>query len=472
MQADVIVVGGGLAGLVTACRASELGLKSIVLEQGSAPDYLCNSRVTGGVFHFASECMLDPPEILADKVTKITDGFVDRALTVTLASDGRRALDWIGAQNIKFGRISPAPRHAWVLAPLRMMRPGLDPAGWKGRAGDVMLRSLTASLKRNGGDIQLGVKVRELIFAEDRCVGVTATSQGSEQEVSYLGSAVVLADGGFQADNDLVARFISKSQHKVKRRNAGTGTGDAVRMLEKAGAQLVGMKYFYGHLLSRDAMERDSLWPYPVMDALAGIVVNGRGQRFLDEGLGGVYMANAIAWSDDPLDGWVIFDEEIWNGPGKSGGISIGANPGLVQSKGTMHKAATLEALEKQAGFVAGTIAATVAEYNAAVERGANSTLHPPRSTRYSAALPIRKPPFYAVPLCAGLTFTMGGAAVDKDMRVLRADKSAIQGLFAAGKSAGGLEGGAAVGYVGGLSLGLITGLRAAEAIKSMVSAS
>jgi fumarate reductase flavoprotein subunit len=137
-----------------------------------------------------------------------------------------------------------------------------------------------------------------------------------------------------------------------------------------------------------------------------------------------------------------------------------------------MHKAATLEALEQQAGFAAGTIVATVAKYNDAIERGTISALNPPRSTRYSAAVPIRKPPFYAAPLCAGLTFTMGGAAVDKDMRVLRADKSAIPGLFAAGKSAGGLEGGEAVGYVGGLSLGLITGLRAAEAIKSTVSAS
>jgi len=96
--------------------------------------------------------------------------------------------------------------------------------------------------------------------------------------------------------------------------------GDAVRMLEEAGANLVGMKYFYGHLLSRDALTRDNLWPYPGLDsvAVAGIVVNGRGARFVDEGLGGVYLANAIAWSDDPLDSWMIFDEAIWKGPGST----------------------------------------------------------------------------------------------------------------------------------------------------------
>jgi fumarate reductase flavoprotein subunit len=470
MNFDVVVVGGGLAGLVAGCRAAELGLKTVVLEKGVEPDYLCNSRVTGGVFHFASESMLEPPEELTDKVVRITGGFVERDLIAALAADGRRSLDWISAQQIKFGRISAAPRHSWVLAPLRMIRPGLDPSGWKGRAGDVMLRLLGESLRRSGGEIHLGVGGQELIFDKDRCVGITALNQRDRSAVSYGSRAIVLADGGFQGDDELVGRFISKHPHKVKRRNAGTGQGDAVRMLEKAGARLVGMKYFYGHLLSRDAMQRDALWPYPTIDALAGIVINSRGHRFLDEGLGGVYMTNAIAWSEDPLDAWMIFDDAIWQGPGKGGGISLGANPLLPQMQGTMYQAGDLKSLETQAGFAAGTIEAAVATYNDAVDRNALSELAPIRSTDSGKALPIRTPPFYAVPMCAGLTFTMGGAAVDKGMRVLREDGTAIAGLYVAGKSAGGLEGGEPVGYVGGLSLGLITGLRAAEAVKADVA--
>ena len=135
-----------------------------------------------------------------------------------------------------------------------------------------------------------------------------------------------------------------------------------------------------------------------------------------------------------------------------------------------MYRASDLAALEALAGFSAGTIQTAVAAYNAAVERGTLSTLQPPRSTSSGKALPIKTPPFYAVPVCAGLTFTMGGAAVDQDMHVLREDGTAISGLYVAGKSAGGLEGGEPVGYVGGLSLGLITGFRAAEAIKADVA--
>jgi fumarate reductase flavoprotein subunit len=465
MNADIIVIGGGLAGLVTACRASELGLEVLVLEQGSGADYLCNSRVTGGVVHFASESLLEPAEMLAEKVTRITGGFVDPALAATIAGDAHRALDWLRAQGARFARISPLPRHQWVMAPLRMARPALDPEGWRGRSGDALLRQLTDILNKRGSRIVLNTKAEQLIFEGGRCVGVEATRDADR--VSYRGRAIVLADGGFQGDDELVGRFIAKRPERVQRRNAGTGTGDAVRMLEAAGAKLVGMEYFYGHLLSRDAMSRDDLWPYPGLDALAvaGIVVDGRGTRFLDEGLGGVYLSNAIAWSDDPLDAWVVFDEKIWNGPGKEELFLIGANPVLVRLGGTMFKADSLAALEAEAGFSGGSLAATVEAYNAALDCGAPDRLEPRRSVKTFAAHPIRTPPFYAVPLCAGLTFTMGGGAVDADMRVLREDGSAIAGLYAAGKSLGGLEGGKPVGYVGGLSLGLITGLRAAEGI-------
>jgi fumarate reductase flavoprotein subunit len=470
MDADVVIVGGGLAGLVTATRASELGFKALVLEAGADADYLCNSRMTGGVIHFASEGMLEPTEQLVDKIVQITDGFVDRPLITAVARDTRRAIDWLRAQDARFTRLSAHPRHEFIMAPLRMARPAFEVEGWKGRAGDAMLKLLSAKLRKLGGNIVLKTRAQRLLFEGDRCVGVAAQSDG--KPVEYHGKFVVLADGGFQADPELVKRFISKYPERIQQRNARTGRGDAVRMLEAVGVKLTGMKYFYGHLLSRDAMTHDNLWPYPGLDSLAtaGIVVNGRGARFLDEGLGGVYITNAVAWSNDPLDSWVVFDEGIWNGPGRAELFQIASNPGLVTAKGTIFKADTIEQLERQAGFPAGGLAKTIAEQNAAIAAKAVDRLSPTRSTHSFAAMAIAKPPFYAVPMCAGLTFTMGGGAVDENMRFLRPDGSAVPGLIGAGKSVGGLEGGEPVGYVGGLSLGVITGLRAAEFIAGKTS--
>ena len=82
---------------------------------------------------------------------------------------------------------------------------------------------------------------------------------------------------------------------------------------------------------------------------------------------------------------------------------------------------------------------------------------------------PIREPPFHAIRLCAGLTYTMGGIAIDAGTQVLDRDGAVMPGLYAAGACTGGLEGGPMAGYLGGLckalSLGYIAGDRMAAAL-------
>lgn len=126
-----------------------------------------------------------------------------------------------------------------------------------------------------------------------------------------------------------------------------------------------------------------------------------------------------------------------------------------------MHQADNLAELASLTG--APNLGITVEEFNTAVDPGAIGFLSPPRTTLKGQPQPIRTAPFCAAPICAGITYTMGGIAIDGDARVLRADDSPIDGLYAAGTTAGGLEGGSASGYVGGLSQSAIIGLFAAE---------
>ena len=79
--------------------------------------------------------------------------------------------------------------------------------------------------------------------------------------------------------------------------------------------------------------------------------------------------------------------------------------------------------------------------------------------------MPILKAPFYAIPMCTGITYTMGGIRIDADARVLRPDGRAIGGLYAAGSTTGGLEGGERATYLGGLTRAGVQGLCAAEHI-------
>jgi fumarate reductase flavoprotein subunit len=130
-----------------------------------------------------------------------------------------------------------------------------------------------------------------------------------------------------------------------------------------------------------------------------------------------------------------------------------------------VHQAPTLHALAQIMQIPAERFELTVAAYNQALASGKLESLQPARSSARIAAQPIATAPFYAVPLCAGITYTMGGIAIDPHGQVQRRGGGAIAGLYAAGASTGGLEGGTGIGYVGGLIKAATFGIRAAEAI-------
>jgi fumarate reductase flavoprotein subunit len=463
---DVVVVGGGLGGLSAACRAAELGLQVVVLERGREELYACNSRYSGGILHISQHNVTAPAERLEQVIGEATLGQADQELASALARDAHRAVEWLRTQGAKFIRVGQIVWQQHVLAPPRPITPGLD---WKGRGPDVTLRSLEANLDKRGGRLLRGTAAQALIESGGRCTGVQAQRDG--RALTFLGKAVVLADGGYQADPEMIGAHISPAPQKLMQRGAATGRGDGLRMAKSIGAALTRLDAFYGHMLSRDSFTNDKVWPYPQLDELgtAGIVVDGQASRFTDEGLGGIYVANMIARLPDPLATWAIFDEAIWQGPGKQ--ARIPANPNLIKASGTVHQAGSIAALAHIINVPAERLELTVAAYNQALAQGTLERLSPRRSTTRINALPIGSAPFYAVPLCAGITYTMGGIAIDAHGRVRHTDGGVIEGLYAVGATTGGLEGGTDVGYVGGLIKAATFGMRAAEHIARFVGA-
>lgn len=426
-----------------------------VLEKGTDERYLCNTRYTGGTIQICLTDIMSGEEAHIASINRMCDD-ARPDLVRAIARNAERAIRWLQGEGSKFIKASASPHHRWVLAPPGRTRPGLD---WEGRAGDVLLRRLGGNLAERGGEMVRGARAMHPIMEGGSCAGVLAEIEGTEGAV--MAPAVILADGGFQACPELLEAHISKGWARLHQRNAGTGTGDGLRIALEAGAATVGMNRFYGHLISIDALTNDNLWPYPYFDSLVGaaILVDGDGNRFDDEGLGGVHAANAVAGLEDPQSAFVVFDQPIWEGAGCNGLISV--NPHLTREGGTLHRADSVPELAALIG--AADLEATVAAYNQAVGTGAIGALAPPRTTLKGTPEPIRAGPFYAAPVCVGITYTMGGIAIDGDARVLRPDDSAIAGLYAAGTTTGGLEGGSASGYVGGLSQSVITGLLAAE---------
>jgi fumarate reductase flavoprotein subunit len=459
MNFDLIAVGGGFAGLTSAVRAAELGLNVAVLERSVGEDYMNNSRVATGVTHVSFLHPDTPPDDIYNQIQTASAGTAREDMARCFADNAGRTLAWLSDHGAEF---SNAPHHRVngppMLSPRREFKAGLD---WEKSGPNLFLNELRRRFEAAGGTMMMGVEGVSLVMTDGACTGVNIKGPSGEDRLDAR--AVVLADGGYQSNRELVSRYITGNAENLRQRNIQTGMGDGLRMAEDVGAALVGLESFYGHVLSLDAMTSENLWPYPQVDALCAgsVVVDGAARRFADEGLGGIAMVNAIARLDDPLSAVAVFDDQAWE-DAKSADI-VPPNPALAEAGGTVLEADTLEELAAMAGLDAAALSRTITDYNAAVDQGTFDGSTPPRTTARFPAKPVKAAPFRAIPLCAGITVTMGGIAVDGAARVVRPDDTPISGLYAAGSSVGGIEGGPRSGYVGGLILAFLLGLVAAE---------
>jgi fumarate reductase flavoprotein subunit len=143
-----------------------------------------------------------------------------------------------------------------------------------------------------------------------------------------------------------------------------------------------------------------------------------------------------LARTEDPRGFAAIFDEGLWAEAAHQHTLGIPvANPGLVERGGHLCASSTINGLAAALGMAERRLAAAVDAHNC--EPG---------------SVPIKTPPYRAVRVVPGITFTMGGARIGPDAGVRGPDGRAISGLYAAGSTAGGVNGGPRGGYVGGLA--------------------
>ncbi len=442
---DLVIVGAGVAGLSAARRAQQLGIRPVILEKSDDGPGLSNGRLSGGWFHAA---MMDPatrhPDELYQALTEQTDGYGRPDLVRVWADNVGRALEFLRSEGGSFAALDPDEESMHhVLMPARAPSIGRP---WEHHGPDNLLSAMWRAFVDSGGEYRRAHRAARLETEAGAVVGVWAhTGSGT---VLTRGRCTLLCDGGFQGNAALVRRYITPH---YKLRGSPFDTGDALQMGMAAGAACVNMEWFYGYPLCADSLRDDRLWPNPGPNALvaAGVVVNGGGRRFVDETAGGELVANAIARCASPDACWVVFDERMWDHEGRMGDVPI--NPTLADVGGTVLEAASPTELAHRMGVPPSALADSLRD-----------GLDPRRSGGPPAFSGVR---WMAIPLVAGITFTMGGLLVNRRGQVLDRHEHPLTGLYAAGGTMGGLQGGPRIGVAGGWSEASTFGLLAAEDI-------
>ncbi len=490
MEVDVVVVGSGSAAMCAAIAARQAGADVLVVEKADRAMAGGNSKYTAGAMRFAYDGVDDLLPLLADPEDPrlaLTDfgsytkdqfgsdllGFNDgRDLSVeqqALISESLPTMRWLSDQGIKFDPIYE--RQSFEKDGRHIFWGGLTLAAAGEGAGlvDAELQVFEAM----GGTVRYDAEVVGLITEGDRVAGVEvkAAPDGADRPERITAGAVVLACGGFEADEQQRVEHLGPEWAAAKVRGTPHNTGAGLRLALAAGAEPYG--FFQGcHATPMDQhmpnygnldiphFERKN---YRKICYFLGIMINADGQRFVDEGrdfrnytyaqFGGEVLRQPGQFA------WQIFDAKVED---------------LLYGEYRFHDAHFVEAPSLDAllplldGVDQARARATIDGFNQAVntetpfdpsikDGKAAVGIEPPKSNWAQA---IDTPPFKAYPVTGGITFTYGGLRVDDAGAVLRPDGSAIAGLHACGELVGGVF---FAGYPGGsgLTSGAVFGRRA-----------
>src|SRR4051794_3764091 len=442
---DVIIVGGGMGGLSAALAAGEAGADVLVLE--SAP-------VVGGSMALSGGLIWGPATFaLARKWVPRGNPGLQRMLVAELEP----AWDWLEEHGLPLDPPVPCLKD-------RMGRGRLMAAGGPGARGP-WAEILREAVERQGAEVLVEARVETATPGEH---GWTVTYTRSGATHTATAASVIFCGGGFQNSEELVRRYISPWPEEMVVRSNRSSDGVALRNLLPLGAGVThGMHSFYGHTLPYIP---GKTWDSG-LEFLAGslyfsdycLIVNQLGLRFTDESVGCIDEHNAERGCQQPHGRYfVVFDERIRR---EHIDIDLMGIPGIeatrvpakieqlrdlgasIVSAATTAELAT--AMEAEFGVPAANLADTLRTFNGTTDP--IGELDPPRRRDHA---PIDEAPLRAVACVSGITYTMGGLAVDADMRVL-------DGVYAAGADAGNVFEDV---YGGGLGWAAVSGRRAGRA--------
>jgi len=443
---DVLVVGLGAAGAAAALEARAAGAEVLALERASAGGG--TSALSGGVLYLGGgtplqkECGFDDsPEEMFKYLMASCGPRPDEAKIRLYCEGSVDHYHWLVAQGVPFkpvfyphysgepptddGLVYSGTEDAWPFDRVAKPAPRGHVPRIPGQAGGLLMQKLLAALAGSGAVVRTDARALALVRDGDgRIVGVVARSAGRDAAIRARGG-VVLATGGFIHDERMLALhapLLARCRYRV---GAEGDDGSGIRMGLAAGGAPLNL-----------GMGSISLPVTPPKAILKGVLVNGVGQRFVNEDAYFGRLGEHALLHQGGRCYWILDDATF-------------VRPEVPRRVAAVGE--TVAELERELGMPEGALVATVELYNRHAARGEDPLFH----KKSAWLVPLEQPPFGALDCTAEgslyAAFTLGGLHTDVDGAVLTPSGARLPGLWAAGRATACL---AAPGYASGLSLG------------------
>lgn len=454
---DVIVVGGGNAGLCAAISASEHAGNVLLVESAPKYDRGGNSKYTRDIRYAHEPDRYTSGEYSNDEFTqdvlRVTHNNTDAHLLDLVVSESRNIPDWLETNNVKI--------HAALKGTLHLGRTNLFMLG----GGKAMVNSYYDSALSKGVDIVYEMKCNALNFAENRVTGITLT--GLDGTFNVEADSVVVASGGLEANLEWLGEYWGEAVNNFIVRGSRHNTGIVLKQLTDSGAKTIGdLGQFHSVAVDSRSPKYDGGIVTRVDSIPFGITVNRNCERFYDEG------------------------EDLWPRRYAIWGRMIAEQPGqmafsVVDSKAKQmflptvfepYRADSIEELAIKMGLDPERLVETVAKFNGSVnpqckfnreilDDCSTTNLRIPKS---HWARQINEPPFYGYSFKPGITFTYFGVRVNDRSQVLKENGTPFENLFSAGEIMSGniLSEGYLAGF--GLTIGTVMGIIAGKEASSV----
>jgi tricarballylate dehydrogenase len=421
---DVIVVGGGNAALCAAMAARHIVPRVLVLER--APEHMRggNTRHTRNLrcAHASADQFFSAPyseEELLEDLIGVTGGPASLDLAKFAIRQSSKLPQWMDEHGAAWqqplaGTLSLGRTNRWFLG-----------------GGKSLLNAYYRTAQNMGIGVRYNALVEDLVIENDRFEAAVLKENGTQKLVRA--KAVVAAAGGYEANIEWLKRHWGDAAENFVVRGTPYNDGTLLAALLKRNARPMGdPKGFHAIAVDARAPKFDG-GIVTRLDAIPfGIVVNKLGKRFYDEGEAiwpkrYAIWGGLIAAQPDQL-AYVIVDSK-----------TIGS---FLPPMFKPYQAETFDSLAQQLNVDRRVFVDTLTEYNRATSGATvqemeapdgNGTrgISPPKS---NWAILIDRPPFYALPLRPGITFTYMGVAVDETGRVLDQSGKPFKNVYAAGE--------------------------------------